>query len=341
MTVSILGTTGYAGMVLLRIALGHHEVDRVYPVSGSRAGAEVSRFDPGIPADLAGERLGATNGTFCTIEDAVDAKPDVVFSALPHLSSAAALEPFLGNCVVIDLSADFRISDPSVFEAAYGQPPARPDLLSQAVYGLSEVERESVRTADLIANPGCYPTATLLPLIPIDRAGFVAGRIVTHAMSGISGAGRKNKLNLLFSERTENANAYAPGTSHRHHPEIQSRLGPSSRLLFTPHLVPLSQGMVVTSVVPVTSPAETAIRAVENAYEGMPFVRLRGEAIPETRDVRNTNRCDIGWRIESDTVLLFSVIDNLWKGAAGQAVQNMNIRFGFSEREGLNQVGEL
>jgi N-acetyl-gamma-glutamyl-phosphate reductase len=212
------------------------------------------------------------------------------------------------------------------------------------------VNREAIVTADLIANPGCYPTATLLPLLPF--AADIGGPIITNAMSGISGAGRKAVQNLLFGERSENANAYSPGRSHRHVPEIEQQLSfgglavttGEPALFFTPHLVPVKQGMAVTSVVEVNSPMTEADarQRVESAYETSAFVGLSARPIPEMRDVRNSNRCDIGLNMLDSTHLqLFSTIDNLYKGASGQAIQNLNLRLGFDERSGLRIHGEF
>ena len=345
MIAAILGTTGYTGMILLRLLSRHPEVSQIIPVSSSQAGTPLTEFDRGLSSSIQA-KTAASDGKLAAFEEAVAAKPDVVFAALPHLASAKTCEPFFGTSVVIDLSADFRIKDPVLFEKAYKEKPARPDLLEKAVYGLAEWNTEAVKTAELIANPGCYPTATLLPLLPLAKAGLVRGVVVTNALSGISGAGRSAKVNNLFCERSENTNAYSPGKSHRHATEIQQLLdetGAGLDLLFTPHLVPLKQGMAVTTVVETTRVLEDAELAeiYRKAYGGRPFVGIRGKTIPESRDVRNSNRCDIGWHREGNRLILLSVIDNLVKGASGQAVQNMNLRFGFDETAGLALHGEF
>jgi N-acetyl-gamma-glutamyl-phosphate reductase len=251
--------------------------------------------------------------------------------------------------VVIDLSADFRFADPATFAAVYGHAHPRPDLLPRAAYGLAEWYADRIRGADLVANPGCYPTATLLPLLPLARAGLVDGTVVVNAISGISGAGKKERLDLLYGERTENAGAYNPGRVHRHAPEIEGELRsarPSLSLLFTPHLAPLKRGMCVTTVArlakdpPGEGPGSVASILAE-AYAGRPFVRLTGPRIPQTRDTWGSNRCDIGWHREGAELLLFSSIDNLVKGASGQAVQNMNLRFGLDEAAGLPRHGQV
>lgn len=345
MIAAILGTTGYTGMVLLRLLSRHPEVTRIVPVSSSQAGTSLVDFDRGLSSSLRA-KTETSNGKLATFDEAVEAKPDVVFAALPHLASAKTCEPFFGKSVVIDLSADFRIKDPVLFEKAYKEKPHRPDLLEMAVYGLAEWNTEDIKKADLIANPGCYPTATLLPLLPLAKAGLIRGVAIVNALSGISGAGRGAKVNNLFCERSENTNAYAPGKTHRHATEIQQILdgaGSGLDLLFTPHLVPLKQGMAVTTAVETTrdfSDGELS-EAYAQVYADKPFIEVRGKIIPETRDVRNSNRCDIGWHREGNRLILFSVIDNLLKGASGQAVQNMNLRFGFEETAGLSLHGEF
>ncbi len=345
MKAAILGVTGYTGLLLLRILGEHPDISSIIPVSSSKNGKGLETIDPGFPPSIAA-KAADTGGKVVSIEEAARLKPDVVFSALPHLASAAACDPFYGSSVVIDLSADLRISDPALFMAAYGEEPPRPALLGKAVYGLSEIYRKEIEKGDIIANPGCYPTATLLPLIPLLRRGLVKGNIVANAMSGISGAGKKVAENYLFCERTENAGAYSPGKSHRHVTEIESqihRLSAESTLLFTPHLVPLKRGMAVTTVAPLSAGAgaEDIAAAYREDYGNSLFISVLGGTIPQTRNVWGSNRCDIGFRIEGSSVLLFSVIDNLVKGASGQAVQNMNIRFRLREDRGLRTYGEL
>ena len=313
------------------------------PVSSRRPGTPVSDFDPGLGNDPGKKN---PSGQYVSLEEATAAEPEVVFAALPHLKSAEVCAPFFGRTVVIDLSADFRIKDPDLFQAAYGMAPPRPDLLDRAVFGLTEIYRDQVRTADLIANPGCYPTATLLPLLPVVKRFGAQGKIIVNALSGISGAGRKASLNLIFTERSENCGAYNPGRKHRHTQEIEKEvklIDPAGEILFTPHLVPLKRGMAVTTVV--TLPRQVTEAEVEecfqDAYGSSPFVQLCGGRVPETAHVRGSNRCDIGWHREGDSLMLFSAIDNLVKGASGQAVQNMNIRFGFEETAGLSLFGQV
>jgi N-acetyl-gamma-glutamyl-phosphate reductase len=345
MNVAILGTTGYTGQILLRLLAQHPAVDHIFPVSSSSSGTHLLELDPGL-GDRVLAKTEITNSLLVDVSTAVAASPEVVFAALPHLKSAEVCAPFFGKSVVIDLSADFRISDPQVFFEAYKQAPPREDLLSQAVYGLAEWMEEPLRTANLIANPGCYPTATLLPLLPLMKAGWIKGDIIVNAMSGISGAGKKASENLLFCTRTENVNAYSPGRSHRHTQEIQQELNRwglgRSSVYFTPHLVPIKQGMAVTSTLELSpGVSDRDIDGVyDQAYKNRPWVR-RTTSIPQTAQVRGTNRCDFSVHRDGDRIFLTSVIDNLYKGASGQAVQNMNIRFGLEETLGLPDSGDL
>ncbi len=363
MKAALLGATGYTGLLLARLLAAHPEVGEIVPVSSSKCGEKLHVVDPGFQ-DPQGKI--AEDGTLLSLEAAAESDPDVVFAALPHLQSAKLCAPFLGRTVIIDLSADFRLKNIEAFEKAYGCPPPRIDLLGQAVYGLPEWQAEAIRSTDLIANPGCYPTAVLLPLLPVARAGLIGGQIYVSAITGISGAGRKVKQEYLFCERSENACAYTPGKSHRHVCEMEEQLRAfkaDASVQFVPHLAPLRKGMTATIMVPLSR--QVSVGEIEQIFQDVygqaPFVRLRGSSIPQTAEVRGSNRCDIGWYIEaggvdgspngdsatgfpatrSGTLILFSVLDNLVKGASGQAVQNMNLRFGFSESSGLPAAGEI
>jgi N-acetyl-gamma-glutamyl-phosphate reductase len=350
MKAAVLGVTGYTGQLLARLLAAHPQVSEVLPVSSSRAGDTLGAVDPGLRGG--GGKL-AQDGKLLSLEQAVECNPRVVFSALPHMESARLCAPFFGNAVVIDLSADFRVRDLAAFQRAYGEPPARPDLLNRAAYGLSEWHTEAIRVCDLIANPGCYPTATLLPLLPLLRERLIEGVFHVSAISGISGAGRKAKAEYLFVERSENAGPYSPGRSHRHVCEIEEQLkalSPTAGVLFVPHLAPLRKGMCVTTMASLSAEAgalaaaelDSRVQAAfQRAYGGRPFIALRGPELPQTAEVRGSNRCDIGWRREGAVLMLFSVIDNLMKGASGQAVQNMNLRFGFPETAGLPLASEI
>ena len=345
MTATVLGATGYAGALLLRLLLEHPAVETVAAVSSSRAGQPLATALPAFAglATAASEKLG--DGNLVSADEAAQSATDVVFSALPPLQSAAGADPYFDSAVVIDLAADFRIQDHALFASAYGTAPPRPDLLPRAAYGLSEWHRGAIAAAPIIANPGCYPTAVLLPLLPLAAAGALRGTVIANAMSGITGAGRKVSAEYLFTELSESVTAYAPARSHRHHAEMSAELGPVAGdldLLFTPHLVPMRRGLAATTVATLREPgaAERVGQILEAAYGKCRFVALTGDRIPATADVWGANRCDIGWRVSGREVVLFSVIDNLLKGAAGQAVQNMNLRFGLAEGAGLPLHGE-
>ena len=349
MKAAVLGASGYTGLILLRLLTDHPDVTDILPVSSSHADSGVRDVDPGL-APAIEAKMTATGGKLApvarAISEAEKGKIDVVFAGLPHLKSAEICAPFLGKSVVIDLSADFRFKDPQLFAKTYGAAHPKPELLPKAVYGLAEWRRDAIRGADLIAQPGCYPTATLLPLLPLVKEGLVRGTVIVNAISGISGAGKKERMDLLYCERTENAGAYNPGKVHRHAPEIEKEIrevSPSIGLLFTPHLAPLKRGMAVTTVVETATKVEVGQleQIYHKYYDGSPFVSLTGKRIPQTRDVWGSNRCDIGWHREGGHLMLFSAIDNLVKGASGNAVQCMNIRFGLEETAGLRAYGEL
>jgi len=350
----ILGSTGYTGMMLMRILSSHPQIDQIIPTSRSVAGQSVIAEDPGLHASIV-EKLAGTDGCYVEFGEVDLGSVDVVFSALPHKTAASMIGPIVGTVPVIDLSADFRLVDREVYERVYGTTHPHPELLEKSVYGLSEWNRDEIRTASIIACPGCYPTATLLPLLPF--AHLIDYPVIVDALSGISGAGRKEERNLLFNERSENMNAYNPGRVHRHVPEIVQELrravsagssagssaGTPADILFTPHLVPIKQGMLVTATARLTSPMsqEEAEAIVTDAYASSPFVNLTTRSTPQSRDVRNTNRCDLSVRVHGDHIQLFSALDNLYKGASGQAIQNMNIRLGLDERSGLRLSGEF
>jgi N-acetyl-gamma-glutamyl-phosphate reductase len=342
MKAAVVGATGYTGMLLLRLLENHPEVTQIYAVSGSKTGGSIEAEDPGLGALSA--KYSQTGGTFLSVDEAVAHKPDVVFAALPHLASATVCGPFFGKTVVIDLSADFRIKDRAVFAQAYGQEPPRPDLLDSAVYGLAEWHTEAIKKADLIANPGCYTSCSLLPLLPLYQAGLVENRAIINALSGISGAGKKVEAKYLYTERTESLQLYSPGRKHRHTQEIESELrlvSSSPAVLFNPHLVPLKRGMEATIVVDL-KPGKTltdAEAAWSGAYAGRPFTRYTGTKLPASTDVWGSNRCDWSAVQEGGSLIVSSVLDNLVKGASGQAVQNMNLRFGLAETAGLSVVG--
>ena len=365
----VLGATGYAGQTLLSLLIKHPELRELIPVSRSHAGEPIETVIPGMgksdvthgredqdesdaPQDPVSRGAAVREGRLFSLEEAArehERSPvAVVFSCLPHLKSADALAPYFGTSIVIDLSADFRIPDSALFERGYGQAPPRSDLLDNAVYGLSEVFTDALRSGDLIANPGCYPTSILLPVLPLLKRGIIGGPIHATAMSGVTGAGKKVEEPFLYAEVDESIRAYAPGRRHRHWFEMAHYLAGAagnarSDLLFMPHLVPMRRGIAATITTARKDCAGDAdiVTAYREDYGNRPFVRASNERIPATAHVVGSNRCDISWRIEDDTVLLFSGIDNLLKGAAGQAVQNMNIRFGLDETSGLPQAASV
>lgn len=351
MKVAVFGASGYGGQILMRLLLDHPEVDQIIPVSSTAAGKPVDDRDGGLGPDIGGKLPG--DRLFTDRDGALKSCPDAVFSALPHGASAEFCEPFLRKSVVFDLSADFRLRNTDVHQKAYGSPAPFLSIRDEAVYGLSEIYAEEIRKSNLIAVPGCYPTCSLLPLIPVAKAGLIENLVTINSLSGVSGAGRSAKEASLYVERSENAVAYNPGLRHRHLPEIRQELeiaGVSTPLFFTPHLAPMRRGMLSTISIPVTGNpeaiAERTAAALAEAYEGQPFVRLTGNTIPATRNVVGSNRCDIGWSVEGPVdgvsmLYLFSVIDNLVKGASGQAVQDFNIRFGFPQETGIPLRSEV
>lgn len=338
MKAAVLGATGYTGMLLLRILSSHKEITSIAAVSTSAVGKEIETGDPGLFHNIEGQ--------YISIDQLYDFNPEVIFSALPHLSSLPFYREFIGKAVIIDLSADLRYEKQTDFESAYGTAHSAPEFIGKSVFGLSEWYRQDIEKSNLIANPGCYPTCALLPLLPLFKEGYVRGNISVNALSGISGAGKKALINNLFVERSENCHAYNPGKKHRHQSEIQKELdktGIESDVLFTPHLVPIRRGMFVTTTANLRKHAEGRdIQKIYTAYYGdSPFIKVNSGRIPETSHLWGSNRCDISWEISGERILLFSAIDNLLKGASGQAVQNMNIRFGFDEIEGLRTWGDL
>ena len=333
----IVGGTGYTGVELLRILARHPGVELKAITSRKEAGSAVAQMFPSLRrhVDLA----------FSTPEAAKLADCDVVFFATPNgvaMNEARGLVD--AGVRLIDISADFRISDIVEWEKWYKMKHACPELVAEAVYGLCEVNREAVRSARVVANPGCYPTAVQLGFLPIVEAGLVdIGHLIADAKSGVSGAGRKAETNLLFSEAADNFAAYGVA-GHRHLPEIRQHLsavaGGPVGLTFVPHLTPMIRGMQATLYARVTCEAD--FQAVfEARYSGEPFIDvLPPGSLPDTRSVRAANMCRIAVHRpdQGDTLVVLSVIDNLVKGASGQAVQNMNIMFGLEETLGLEMV---
>ncbi len=342
----IIGSTGYAGSELVRLLLGHRETEIVW--YGSR-----SYID---------EKYASVYGNmFKLVEDVcrddnleqLSKEADVIFTATPQGFLASVLtDSILDNCKVIDLSADFRIRDISVYESWYGIEHKSPQYMKEAVYGLCELYREQIRETRLLANPGCYTTCSILTTYPLVKAGIIdPATLIVDAKSGTSGAGRGAKVPNLFCEVNENIKAYGVAT-HRHTPEIEQELsvaaGKDIRISFTPHLVPMNRGILVTAYADLVKkadgslPTQEEIRsAYEACYKDEYFIRLLEKNVcPETKWVEGSNFVDMNFKIDERVgrVIMMGALDNIVKGAAGQAVQNMNLMFGIEETEGLKLV---
>ncbi len=337
----IVGGTGYTGIELLRLLAQHPQVELRAITSRQEAGKPVAALFPSLRGrvDLAFTEPNRDALRGC----------DVVFFATPNLVAMNEARALLdAGCRLVDLSADFRIQDLGEWERFYKAKHAAPELVREAVYGLCEVNREKIRGARLVANPGCYPTAVQLGLLPLVETGLVdLDHLIADAKSGVSGAGRKTELHLMFSEASDNFMAYNVA-GHRHWPEIRQGLaraaGREVGLVFVPHLTPLIRGIHATLYARVTKETDFQ-KLFEKRYAGEPFVDVMpAGSHPETRSVRAANTCRLAVHRppertgRSDTLVVLSVIDNLTKGASGQAVQNMNLMFGLPETTGLDQV---
>jgi N-acetyl-gamma-glutamyl-phosphate reductase len=341
--VAVLGATGYAGVELLRI-LGRHPGVQIAAVTSQQyAKKRVSDVYPSLlgKCDLVLEELAVS------ALDKIAAKADLVFAALPHETSVDAVAGLLARKKrVIDLSADFRLHDPRDYDRWYRGHKA-PEMLREAVFGLTELHRKEISKARLVANPGCYPTGAILGLAPLFAEKLVRGTVVIDAKSGATGAGRAASVDLSFSEVNENFKAYNVGV-HRHTPEIEQELseiaGARVTVMFAPHLVPMNRGILSTMYVELKkAPAEGALEKLyRDYYRGEPFIRLLpGGAFPQAKDVRGSNDCAIGWRYDKRTarLVVITALDNLVKGAAGQAIQNANLMLGLDEGAGLTADG--
>ena len=337
----IIGSTGYAGAEIVRLLLQHKDVEIAW--YGSRSYIDKKYYE-----------------VFQNMFQLVDAKcmddnmeelansVDVIFTATPQgLCASLVNEDILNKVKIIDLSADFRIKDVKTYEEWYGIEHKSPQFIDEAVYGLCEINRDKVKGARLIANPGCYPTCTTLSIYPLLKEGLIEpSSIIVDAKSGTSGAGRGAKVNNLFCEVNENIKAYGVAT-HRHTPEIEEQLGYAAGekvlINFTPHLVPMNRGILVTAYATLKKDVSyEKVKAVyDKYYDKEQFVRVLDKDVPpETRWVEGSNYVDVNFKIDKRTnrIIMMGAMDNLIKGAAGQAVQNMNIMFGFPENEGLVQV---
>ena len=333
--VGIVGGTGYTGVELLRLLAVHPKAQLRAITSRGEAGKKV--------ADLFPSLRGHIDLAFSEPDPKALAACDVVFSATPNgVAMTHARDLVAAGVKLIDLAADFRLTDPAVWEKWYGMPHACPELLAEAVYGLPEVNRERIRKARIVGNPGCYPTAVQLGFLPLIEKGLIdTSLLVADCKSGVSGAGRKAEVHTLFSEASDNFKAYGvPG--HRHWPEIRQGLdaaaGNAVGLTFVPHLTPMIRGIHATLYARLTDRSADPQALYEQRYANEPFVDvLPAKSHPDTRSVRASNDCRIAIHRpqDGDVVVVLAVIDNLVKGAAGQAVQNMNILFGLDERTGL------
>ena len=340
--VGVVGGTGYTGVELLRLLVMHPQVELKYVTSRSESGSKV--------ADLFPNLRGFTE--LCFTEPAVKtlAECNVVFFATPNGTAMKMVPELIDNGVrVIDLAADFRLQDADVWKQWYGMDHACIDVLSDAVYGLPEINRVAIKSATVVANPGCYPTAVTLGFLPLIENALVDDQhLIADAKSGVSGAGRGASVATLQAESAENFKAYAV-EGHRHLPEIKQILGQVASgdvgLTFVPHLVPMIRGIEASLYATIPADFATDLQQLYmQRYADEPFVDVLPQGImPETRSVKGANTCRISiFRPQQgDTIVVSSVIDNLVKGAAGQAIQNMNIMFGFDEKAGLNQVALL
>ncbi len=337
----IIGSTGYAGGELARLLMQREDVKVVWYGSKSYIGQKYASIYQNMFQFVEDECLEDN------IEELAN-QADVIFMATPQGLCASLLkEEILEKCKIIDLSADFRIKNVDVYESWYKIKHASPQFIPEAVYGLPEINREAVKRARLIANPGCYPTCSFLSIYPMVKEGLIdLSTIIIDAKSGTSGAGRGAKVDNLFCEVNENMKAYGVA-SHRHTPEIEEQLsyaaGSPVTISFTPHLVPMNRGILVTAYASLTeNVSDDEVRAVyEKYYRDEYFVRVLNEnMVPQTRFVEGSNFVDVNVKVDPRTrrVIMMGAMDNLVKGAAGQAVQNMNLMFGLPENTGLKQI---
>lgn len=332
--IAIMGATGYTALELIKLLLRHPEAN-ITAVTSRQAGERISKVHPQLVdrLDLALENL--------SVAQLID-RADCIFSCLPHAASAETIAPLVdAGARVVDFSADYRLRDVATYEQWYGGTHPDPKRIGKTPYGLPEFFSDEIKDANLVANPGCYPTSAILALAPLLKEKLIQPNgMIVDSKSGVSGAGRSAKLATHYPECNESISAYAVGT-HRHGPEISQILGLISGdsevdVIFTPHLVPMNRGILTTAYsLPVGSPsAEDLTDALHTYYDSCPFVRVL-EDLPHTRDVAHTNYCDVAVRVVKDRVICISAEDNLIKGASGAAVQNFNRMFGFPETTAL------
>ncbi|WP_027390109.1 N-acetyl-gamma-glutamyl-phosphate reductase [Chrysiogenes arsenatis] len=340
---AIIGATGYTGAELVKLLLAHPDVTLVALTSESSDGERLIDHYPAL--------TGRCSLRFQKNDpDAIAPQCDVVFLALPHGEAMANGVAYRERGVkVVDLSADFRLDCPEIYRKHYHLEHVGAAYLSQKVYGLPEINREKIKATSLVANPGCYPTCSLLGLAPALQNNFILPRVIIDAKSGVSGAGKKPSTKTHFVEVNEGFSAYGVGT-HRHHPEIVQEMGKligtAPSVVFTPHLLPMSRGMLCTSYADLAGGVSAA--QIVDAYQTFcahePFVHFLGrDCFPNAKDVRGSNNCFIGVHIDENTqrLIVISVIDNLVKGASGAAVQNMNLMFGIEETTALLHCGQV
>jgi N-acetyl-gamma-glutamyl-phosphate reductase len=339
--VAVAGGSGYAGGELIRLIKNHTDVELTVVTSQQHAGKTISEVFPHLHDDkLVCEPLD--------IKKFLD-KADLFFLALPHKTSQAVVASLVeAGKDVVDLSADYRLKNTKVYEKWYKTPHNQPEILKKAVYGLPELYRKKLKKSHIVANPGCYPTSAILGLIPLmDKKNIDDQSIIIDSKSGISGAGRKPSLPLIYGEVNDSLRAYSVAT-HRHTPEIEQELSivanKKIKVTFTPHVVPMDRGILSTIYIPTDKkkmPLSRIRTIYEKFYHDEPFVRiLKDGELPTTKAVRGTNYCDIALSYDKrkGILIIISAIDNLIKGASGQALQNMNIMYGFDERTGLNTL---
>ena len=335
--IGIIGATGYAGFALFRLLARHPESEIAFLVSGSQAGKQLSEVYPQV--------AGIGDRELVSLADAQGMKVDVVFLCRAHTEAMALVPGFCERGIrVVDLSADFRMDTPEAYAEWYHLAHTAPDLLKTAVYGLPELYREQIKGARLVGNPGCYPTGAILALAPLlEKRWIRVDDVIVDAKSGVSGAGRKPSPRTHFVETNENIVPYNVGRVHRHTGEIEQELsklaGERFPVVFTPQLVPVNQGILTTAYATLEEAvdSEELTALYKSRYEAEPFVRVMEGGLPETKFVQDTNFCDVAVLRVPGTrkVLAITAIDNLVKGAAGQAVQNMNLMCGIEETAGL------
>ena len=342
--VAIIGASGYAGEDLVRLLLGHPYADLAAVTSRQYAGQTLAQVFPKYSHYPKAKTLRFSEPN----AELLSKEAEVVFLALPHGVAAEYAVPLLQNgTTVIDLSADFRLKDPAVYQEFYGHEHPAPELLKKSVYGLAEIYRDQIRNADFIASPGCYPTSILLPIIPLLRAKLIKPEsIIADSMSGVTGAGRKVEVDYLFAECNESVRPYGL-PKHRHLSELEQEAtiaaGTRVTMQFTPHLIPVNRGILTTLYLEPTEKvtddlAKKIAKAYNEAYGKDVFIRLlEGKALPDTKNIVGTNFLELAWRLDARTgrLIVMSAEDNIVKGTSGQAIQCFNIMNGFPETAGL------